>query len=158
MRTLRSLRRDETALLEQATLGNMNWCGERFTLDDVRSRPEFVHYTRLEPERGDFGVAACHDGEPVGVAWAMFLPATDPGYGFIDPKTPELSLWVDPSARGAGLGRALLRAAIARTRERGIAQVSLSVEADNVARHLYLSEGFVAVPGREDDGVMLRHI
>ncbi len=34
--------------------------------------------------------------------------------------------------------------------------MSLSVEADNFARNLYLAEGFVPVAGREKDGVMLR--
>ena len=32
---MRALAPDEVALLERATLGNMNWCGERFTLADV---------------------------------------------------------------------------------------------------------------------------
>lgn len=101
---MRALSSDEMALLEQATLGNVNWCGERFTLADVGERPEFAHYMRIVPERGDFGVVAEQDGKVLGVAWAVFLPSSDPGYGFVDEHTPEVSLWVDGNARRQGLG------------------------------------------------------
>jgi len=58
--------------------------------------------------------------------------------------------------RGQGIGRALTRAAMDEGRRRGITKVSLSVEDDNPSRFLYLSEGFVPVPGGEEDGVMLK--
>lgn len=34
-------------------------------------------------------------------------------------------------------------------------RISLSVEAGNDAKRLYLAEGLVDVPGRESDGVMV---
>ena len=40
--------RDGDALRE-ATLGNMNWCGERFSSEDVLADPAIVHYTEFEP-------------------------------------------------------------------------------------------------------------
>lgn len=155
---LRALSTVESELLVTATLGNMNWCGERFTRDDVVGRPEFAHYTRLVPERGDVGVVAedPDTGDVLGVAWAQRLPIDDPGYGFIDADTPEASLWVAPSVRGRGVGRALLRALLRAAAGAGATRVSLSVEEGNdVAQGLYRSEGFVEVPGREVDGVML---
>lgn len=152
----RSLSPSESELLELATLGNMNWCGDRISIDEIRSKPEYSHYTRMVPERGDFGVVAEVEGGAVGAAWAVFLPASDAGYGFVDELTPEVSLWVSAEHRGRGLGRELLRALIDEATERGIARVSLSVEADNFAKKLYLAEGFRDVPGGEADGVMLR--
>jgi GNAT superfamily N-acetyltransferase len=153
--TLRPLDERDQPLLLTATLGNLNWLGERFTAQDVLGRPEFRHYVEVDAGRGDFGVVA-QDGEtPCGVAWVVFLPAEDPGYGFVEPAVPELSVWVDASRRGAGLGRRLVRAVQDEARRRGIVGVSLSVEAGNGARILYAAEGFVAVPGREADGVML---
>lgn len=101
--TLRPLAAVDDGLLVEATLGNLNWSGPRFTLQDVLDRPEFRHYTRLAPDRGDFGVVAEHEGRPVGVGWAQLLPAEDPGYGFVDGTTPEVSLWVGgdlPGSRG----------------------------------------------------------
>lgn len=150
-----SLSSHDTALLETATLGTMNWCGERFTISDIRSRAEFKHYTRFLQERGDFGILAFEDSELAGVCWALFLPENDKGYGFVDEQTPEMSLWVAEEFRGQGLGRLLIQELIRTAQNRKLAQISLSVEPENFAKQLYLSEGFVAVPGGEEDGVML---
>ncbi|MFW0181343.1 N-acetyltransferase family protein [Rothia sp. P5766] len=153
--TYRELTATDTPLLETATLGTMNWCGPRFTLDDIRGKPEFAHYTRLIPERGDLGLVAYSGEHLAGAAWALYLPASDSGYGYFDSKTPELSLWVAPEHRGQGLGRRLLRALLSDAGRLGATQVSLSVEDGNQARQLYLAEGFVPVAGREKDGVMV---
>jgi GNAT superfamily N-acetyltransferase len=154
--SVRPLRADESSLLRVATLGNVNWAEERLAMPDVLERPELAHYTRIEPARGDFGVVAERSGVPVGVAWAVFLPGADPGYGFVDERTPELSLWVDERMRGQGVGRRLLRALLGEARVRDVPGVSLSVEEGNaVAAGLYRAEGFRPVPGRERDGVML---
>ncbi len=57
-------------------------------------------------------------------------------------------LWVDPSARGTGLGRALLRAALERSRARGCDYLALATTEDDVAaRALYESEGLHATEG-----------
>lgn len=155
---MRSLTDGESALLEEATLGNVNWCGERFTMVDVRGRPEFSHYTRLVRQRGDFGIVAERDEKTIGVVWALFLPRNDPGYGFIDDVTPEVSLWVGASVRGHGVGRTLIKALLAEASLREVPQVSLSVEAENYAKGLYESEGFLDVPGSEADGIMIRRL
>ena len=152
---LRPLFATETGLLERATLGNINWCGQRFTMDDVRRTPEFAHYTRPDPLRGDFGIVAERDEEALGVVWALFLPADHPGFGFVDEATPELSLWVDEAERRKGIGRSLMGAALTEARERGAAQISLSVEEGNFSKDLYTSFGFTDVPGLEANGVML---
>jgi ribosomal protein S18 acetylase RimI-like enzyme len=52
-------------------------------------------------------------------------------------------IFVEPQARGSGLGRALAEAAVARARERGCARVELDVnEANPAALALYESLGF----------------
>ncbi|MFJ4044481.1 ribosomal protein S18-alanine N-acetyltransferase [Microbacterium sp. NPDC089987] len=56
---------------------------------------------------------------------------------------------LDPSVRGQGRGRALLRALIATAVERGARELFLDVRDDNaVARALYASEGFVELGRR----------
>lgn len=150
----RPLEAEDEPLLAHATLGTMNWSEARFTERDL-SRPEFRHYTQLVLERGDFGFVAESDDEVVGVAWALFLPADDPGYGFLDESTPELSLWVRHESRGMGVGKRLLRQLQQEAETRRIARLSLSVEADNYAKRLYASQGFTQVAGREVDGVMV---
>ena len=90
--------------LRTATLGNMNWCGERFSHEDVLADPAIAHYTVFEPERGDFGFIMVDPSSVVGVAWAQFLGTENPGYGFVSADVPEASLWVAPSAGVPGTG------------------------------------------------------
>lgn len=153
--TYRPLDSSESHLLEVATLGNLNWCGDRFTMSDLRSTPDFAHYTVLDPSRGDFGIVAIRDERPVGVAWTLFLPRESRGYGFVDEQTPEVSVWVNARLRGQGIGRGLMQEINRVAHDRELPALSLSVEGDNPARNLYVSEGYVQVPGREKDGVML---
>lgn len=152
---IRHLTPSDELLLRAATLDNVNWNQERFSLSDVDERAEFAHYTRLDLGRGDFGFAAEKSGRPIGAAWALFLPVEDAGYGFVNVLTPEVSLWIDARQRGHGLGRTLLRRVKSEAQRRGISHLSLSVEAGNFAKRLYESEGFRDVPGRERDGVMI---
>jgi putative acetyltransferase len=65
----------------------------------------------------------------------------------LDGRTAEIKrLYVVPSARRAGAGRALMEAAITFAREGGYARVVLDTQADHLAGayRLYLSLGFVA--------------
>jgi GNAT superfamily N-acetyltransferase len=89
------------------------------------------------------------------VVWAQLLSADDPGYGFVDESTPEVTLWVREDSRGQGVGKVLLRRLQREAIDRRWARLSLSVEAGNRARRLYASEGFEPVAGREADGVMV---
>jgi GNAT superfamily N-acetyltransferase len=93
--------------------------------------------------------------EAVGVVRAQYLPPDDPGYGFLAEDAPEASLWVRGDWRGRGRGTALLRRMQDEARARRVPRISLSVEAGNDAKRLYLAEGFLDVPGRESDGVMV---
>ena len=113
----------------------------------VLSAPATAHYIAGWPRDTDLGVIAeagiARTGSrPAGAAWLRFFPASDPGYGFVAPDVPELTIGVAAPWRGRGVGRALLRAVADRARAAGVERVSLSVERKNFARALYLSEGF----------------
>lgn len=143
--TIRPLSSADRRLLREATLANMNWNGARFTFHDVDSTPEISHYFTNFPSGCDFGLAH-HDGDLVrAVAWLVFLPVEDPGYGFVDSDTPELSITTFTGSRGQGLGSALLSELISEARRRGLTGISLSVEAGNDARHIYERAGFNVV-------------
>lgn len=148
---LRPLTADETSLLTEATVDNLNWCADRFTTEDVTGRPEFSHHTSLVPTRGDFGFVLELADRPIGVVWALFLPPHDRGYGYVAGDIPEVSIWVSAEHRGVGLGRTLLRRAQHEATSRGLAGLSLSVEPGNGARHLYRSEGFAARADADQD-------
>jgi len=98
------------------------------------------------PRPGDVGVVAEGDeGRAVGAVWYRTFSADEPGFGFVSPMTPELSVAVEPDARGAGIGGALLERIIDEARVRGVHQLSLSVEPDNPAIRLYERRGFTPV-------------
>jgi ribosomal protein S18 acetylase RimI-like enzyme len=114
------------------------------SVSDVMDRPEFAHYVAGWPQPSDCGVIA-EDERPVGAAWFRFLPATDPGYGFVDTETPEVSIGVILNRRGQGIGGRLLGTLVTQARGAGLATLSLSVEPDNYARSLYERVGFQTV-------------
>jgi len=113
-------------------------------VQSVLARPELAHYVTGWPRAGDMGLVA-EDGPPVGAAWLRLLPEQDPGYGFVDEETPELSIGVVPTHRGRGIGSLLLEALIEAAREQHYPALSLSVEPDNPARRLYERHGFQVV-------------
>lgn len=119
-------------------------------IDELRAAPDLAHYVAGWAQAGDLGVVALDDGEPVGAAWLRTLGADDPGYGFVAADVPELAMGVDPRARDAGVGSALLDTLLDRAWAVGLPGVSLSVEEENErARWLYETRGFAGV-GRVD--------
>jgi GNAT superfamily N-acetyltransferase len=114
------------------------------TVSEVTAVPELARYIRGWPREGDLGVVAEVDGL-TGAAWWRYLPPDDPGYGFVDAATPEISIGVLEHARGRGQGRLLLEALIEEGAKLGLRALSLSVDSDNPARRLYERHGFQAV-------------
>jgi ribosomal protein S18 acetylase RimI-like enzyme len=94
---------------------------------------------------GDAAVIAYDDAGNVGAAWYRLFKEREPGYGFVDAQTPELSIAVVPSRRGKGYGEELLAALLAQAKKDGFEQISLSVEPDNPALRLYQRHGFEKV-------------
>jgi ribosomal protein S18 acetylase RimI-like enzyme len=109
-----------------------------------------MRYVRAWGRPGDTAVIALEDGFPVGAAWYRVFPASEPGYGYIDDRTPELAIAVVPSKRGHGIGDALLRALLENARQAGYPSLSLSVDSQNAgAIRLYERHGFERT---DDDG------
>jgi GNAT superfamily N-acetyltransferase len=117
----------------------------------IMTSPNTAHYLSGWPRPTDLGVIAEAGGQPAGAAWLRFFSAADPGYGFVAPDVPELTLGVAAPWRRQGLGRALLRALAEQARAAGLRQISLSVERLNHAQRLYLSEGYRIVDASDKD-------
>jgi ribosomal protein S18 acetylase RimI-like enzyme len=118
---------------------------ERPLLSEMRCRAEFSMLLAGWGRAGDRAQIAEYAGAAAGAAWFRLWTPDVHSYGFVDEQTPELGLAVVPDARGRGIGRALLRAAIAVAISAGFPGLSLSVDPENPARRLYESEGFVKV-------------
>jgi GNAT superfamily N-acetyltransferase len=92
--------------------------------------------------RGDGAVIALEGGFPVGAAWFRLFSRDEPGFGFVDEQTPEVSIAVVPSRRGHGIGSELLDALIGLAREQGYGGLSLSVANESPAMHVFEKQGF----------------
>lgn len=121
------------------------WSGppEGLDCEQVGRDPALGQYVRGWGRPGDTGLIARERHERAGAAWYRLFTAADPGYGFVDEDTPELGLAVVGGRRGAGVGRRLLLALLARARLQGYRALSLSVSHENDrALRLYRSLGF----------------
>ena len=113
--------------------------------DEVLSAHANAHYVDAWGRPGDAAVVALEptDGKRIGAAWYRLMPPEDPGYGFVDAATPEVSIGVVPEYRGRGVGGALLDGLMRTARSGGFGTLSLGVEHDNPAVRLYERHGFV---------------
>jgi GNAT superfamily N-acetyltransferase len=107
---------------------------------------------------GDVALIAHETGNRVGAAWFRVFRQSEPGYGFVDEQTPELSISVVPSRRRHGVGQELLDALLERARAAGHAQVSLSVEQDSPAVAFYGRNGFARAGESQGGLVMVRRL
>jgi GNAT superfamily N-acetyltransferase len=123
--------------------------------DLVLAHPQVVIFHEGWGREGDAGVVAEEDGRPVGAAWWRLFTDEEHGEGFVDAETPELAVAVVEDNRGRGIGRTLMEALHEDGRRLGLRQVSLSVDADNPAKRLYASLGYVEHPPGDEDGRML---
>jgi GNAT superfamily N-acetyltransferase len=134
---------------------NLNWSGERLTFAQMDSDPHLAAYCRLVPDHGDYGWVSTDVAGVTGVVWVKHFGADAPGYGFVRADVPELSVCVLPGYRGAGVGTALVAAAVAEARNRSLPALSLSVEEGNPARRLYERLGFRPVAPAHHPGTLL---
>jgi GNAT superfamily N-acetyltransferase len=95
-------------------------------------------------------VIALEGGFPVGAAWFRLFPRDEPGFGYVDEQTPEVSIAVVPSRRGHGIGSELLDALIGWATEQGFDGLSLSVADESPAMHVFEKQGFEKV--QQTDG------
>ena len=154
MLELRRIDPDDWATWRAVRLAALAEAPEAFgsRLADWMDAPEERWRDRLT---GDWhNLVAVLDGSPVGMASGL-LPAEGPVH--------VLSMWVAPSARGHGVGDALIDTIVAWAAERRPGPVILSVRTANAAAiALYERHGFVdsgpadPVPGEPPERVMTR--
>lgn len=153
MLVIRPIKKNDFEILRLATFYNLNWETERFSLSEIDSNSRFnYYYNNWDSE--DFGFIAQRHQQVLGVIWLKYFTEDDPGFGFLDINTLELSLCVFPDFRNNGLGKQLLQYAIEEAQKRNLTSISLSVELANIiARKLYESFGFEYV--EDTDGIMI---
>jgi ribosomal protein S18 acetylase RimI-like enzyme len=132
-------------------------CWREGEIDPARIEDPLVsRYADGFGRTGDAGVIAmAENGRPVGAAWYRSFAEDEPGYGFVAAEIPEIAIGVIPDFRGRRVGSALLSALIELARTNGCPALSLSVETDNPAVHLYERAGFRGV-GRSGEALTMK--
>ena len=124
-------------------------------LAEDEERPVY-RYVQNWGRPGDAGVVAVEGPHAYGAAWYRLFTADEPGFGFVDERTPELTIAVVPSRRGKGAGKELLEALLAQARTDGYEAVSLSTDPEQAPYYERL--GFERVRADEHAVTMLRHL
>ncbi|HET8527736.1 MAG TPA: GNAT family N-acetyltransferase [Gaiellaceae bacterium] len=101
-------------------------------LEEDRERPVY-RYVQNWGRPGDAGVLALDGPHPAGAAWYRLFTERQPGFGFVDERTPELTLAVVPARRGRGIGTEMLTALLDRARAEGYDAISLSAAEEQTA-------------------------
>jgi ribosomal protein S18 acetylase RimI-like enzyme len=113
-------------------------------VSEITAVPALARYVAGWGRPGDVGFVADDDAS-IGAAWWRRFDRDDPGYGFVDEATPELSIGVVEERRGQGVGTRLLAALVTEAERSALPALSLSVEPDNPAARLYERFGFRTV-------------
>ena len=129
---LRPVNRHDVRFLRDMLRHAYHW-----RLSEAAERPVY-RYVRNWGRPGDAGVLALEGPHAYGAAWYRLFTADEPGFGFVDEKTPELTIAVVPSRRGKGAGRELLEALLQQARADGFKAISLSTDREQVGWY----EGF----------------
>ena len=120
-------------------------------LAEDTERPVY-RYVQNWGRKGDAGVLALEGPHEYGAAWYRLFTESEPGFGFVDEETPELTIAVVPSHRGHGTGAELLEALLEQARADGFSRISLSAELGQTG--FYEKHGFREL-GREDGTVTM---
>ena len=109
-------------------------------------------YVQNWGRRGDAGVVASDGPNEYGAAWYRLFPASEPGFGFVDEETPELTIAVVPSKRGHGIGAELLEALLEQARADGFSadQPQRRAGPDRLLREARLSRARPRGRNRDD--------
>ncbi len=157
--TIRDMRQSEYPLLETFLYEAI------FQNGQTKPFPRtIVHEAELSRYVEDFGRAhdrclvAESDRMIVGAVWTRIFTEEAAGFGFVDAKTPELSISLLDAYRNRGIGTDLVQSMLKRLKDDGFAQVSLSVQRENPAIRLYRRAGFNVVREHGDDCIMLCHL
>ena len=129
------LGQDEEALthLQNAAFGQ-NWGFCPNTVEEISAR---VRFNRCDPEGI---ILIVHQGRPAAYNWTLRAANNTGSTGWIG------MTGVHPDYRGRRIGRAVVVAGMAYLQAKGVDEIELEVDADNVpARELYLKLGFRVV-------------
>jgi len=135
----------ESAYLREALSNSIHVPDGNTPDESVLDQPEFQAAIEGWGRTGDIAflaVDSARGNRPIGAAWVRLYTREQPTYGYIDDTIPALVISVSQDYRGTGFGTRLMTSLIADAREAGHPAISLSVDPNNRAAHLYQRLGF----------------
>lgn len=154
---IRRLQGEEVKLLERFLYNAIYQReGDKPLPYDIIYEPELIGYIADFGRLDDRCLVAEINNEVVGAVWCRIFRGDFRGYGFIDDRTPELSISVLKSHRGMGIGRQLMTEILRVLSEEGYDKVSLSVQKENYVTMLYKSFGFEVIK-ESDEGYIMKY-
>jgi len=106
----------------------------------------------------DIALVAEVNGQLAGAIWGRLFSEANKGFGFVNHRTPELSMAVTPEFRSKGIGTKLLRTITSAYAKIGVTCLSLSVDKANKASGLYRRSGFEIVDETETSWTMKKEL
>lgn len=119
---------------------------------DIIRHPDLrIYIDDFGQQDDDICLVAETEGRVVDAVWIRLIHAC----GFVDETTPELAVSLYPAFRNKGIGSLLMQSMLQLLKQKGYAQISLSVSKNNKAVRLYKRFGFRVVEEREEDYLMV---
>ncbi|MEM6844924.1 MAG: GNAT family N-acetyltransferase [Bacteroidota bacterium] len=106
----------------------------------------------------DISLVAEEDSELIGAIWGRKFTQDNPGFGFVDEDTPELSMAMKEERRGKGIGTRLIQEIDKAYHKVGVKALSLSVDKKNRAYKLYKKMGFELAAETDTSVVMKKEL
>jgi GNAT superfamily N-acetyltransferase len=158
MISIRSLSARDTAFLEEMLYLAIFIPPCQPPLDrEILKLPEIRRYVENWGRVGDSGLMALDGEKPAGAVWLRLWQGEEKGYGYVSENIPELTIAMLPEYRGQGIGTLLLKRVIEAALG-SFPAISLSVEIQNPALHLYERIGFIDVSEEEGSQTMIFYL
>lgn len=151
---------DDLPAIRAALAWTIDWRGTALaqTPEEIIERTGHAYLLADWGREGDAAMIAETASGPVGAAWYRHWTEAVHTYGYVDPSVPDLGIGVHPDHRGRGVGTTLVEALLQSAATAGVSRMSLSVEADNRAQHLYQRAGFVRLEPEGGSWTMVRRL
>jgi ribosomal protein S18 acetylase RimI-like enzyme len=125
---------------------------------EIIKLPELSRYINNFGKETDICLVADLNGQLIGAIWTRVFTETKKGFGYVDSKTPELSMSINYNYRQQGIGTNLLKTIINKLTQLKYEQVSLSVNKENYALNLYEKFNFNTIEMKEESAIMTKQL
>ena len=156
---IREIKPDEHDFLREMLYEAIYFADENARLPKtIVNKPPLSKYIDKFGRRGDFALVLINENKLVGAVWSRLFTENEKSYGFIDERTPELSIAVLEKFRKRGFGGLMIQKLSEKLKSENFGQISLSVDKQNRAVNLYLRLGFEVVTEKGTAFTMLKKL